>query len=97
MIEHPIGTTAPPARGAFQPVSLSLADLCGEEYVRAVCANHAALAGENPAAVIEAAFKRIESCPQAFERRLVQLLPKVGQKVGTRLALKSTASIARAC
>ena len=75
-----------PARCPFLPVSLSLADLCGEGYVRAVCANHAALTGEAPAAVTEAAFKRVEFFPQVLERRLVQLLPKVGQKVGTRVA-----------
>src|SRR5512147_2334531 len=76
----------PAASYAFQPVSLSLADLCGEDYVRALCNNHALLTGENPVAVAEAAFKRVEFFPQAFERRLLQLLPKVGQKVGARLA-----------
>ncbi len=75
-----------PARPGFLPVSLSLADLCGEEYVRAVCANHALLTGDAPAHAAEAAFKRIEFFPPAFERRLLQLLPKVGHKVGTRLA-----------
>ncbi len=65
---------------------MSLADLCGEEYVRAICANHAALTGDAPAAAVESAFKRIEFFPPAFERRLLQLLPKVGHKVGTRLA-----------
>ena len=74
------------ARSAFLPVSVSLADLCGEEYVRAVCANHALLTGEEPAAATESAFKRIEFFPAAFERRLLQLLPKVGQQVGTRVA-----------
>jgi 4-aminobutyrate aminotransferase-like enzyme len=68
---------------------MSLAELCGEAYVRAVCANHALLAGEDPAAVTEGAFKRIEFFPLAFERRLLQLLPKVGQKIGTRLAVTS--------
>jgi 4-aminobutyrate aminotransferase-like enzyme len=85
MTEHSIGQLALPARSAFQPVSLSLADLCGDGYIRAVCANHAALTGEDPAAVTEAAFKRIEFFPQALERRLLHLLPRVGQKVGTRL------------
>jgi 4-aminobutyrate aminotransferase-like enzyme len=78
--------TGLPARCPFLPVSLSLADLCGEAYVRAVCADHAALTGESAAAVTEAAFKRVEFFPQALERRLLQLLPKVGQKIGTRLA-----------
>jgi 4-aminobutyrate aminotransferase-like enzyme len=75
-----------PARWPFQPVALSLAEVCGEAYVRAVCANHAVLTGEDPAAVTEAAFKRVEFFPPAFERRLIHLLPRVGQKVGTRLA-----------
>jgi acetylornithine/succinyldiaminopimelate/putrescine aminotransferase len=81
-----ITQTGPSARCPFLPVSLSLADLCGEGYVRAVCANHAVLTGEDPAAVTEAAFKRVEFFPQAFERRLLHLLTRVGQKVGTRLA-----------
>ena len=72
-------------RSSFLPVSLSLADLFGEGYVRAVCTNHAVLTGEAPTAAIESAFKRVEFFPLAFERRLLQLLPKVGQKVGTRL------------
>lgn len=86
MTEHSLSQLAMPARSAFQPVSLSLADLCGEGYIRAVCASHAALTGEAPAAVTEAAFKRVEFFPQALERRLLHLLPKTGQKVGTRLA-----------
>lgn len=80
------GQSQSSARPGFLPVSLSLADLCGEEYVRAVCANQALLTGDVPAHVTEAAFKRIEFFPPAFERRLLQLLPKVGHKVGTRLA-----------
>ena len=74
-------------RSSFLPVSLSLADLCGEGYARAVCANHAVLTGEAPTAAIESAFKRVEFFPLAFERHLLQLLPKVGQKVGTRLGV----------
>jgi acetylornithine/succinyldiaminopimelate/putrescine aminotransferase len=80
------GKSGSPIPSAFLPVSLSLADLCGEEYIRAVCANHAFLTGESPGPVAEAAFKRVEFFPAAFERRLLQLLPKVGHKVGTRLA-----------
>ena len=95
MTEPFTNQTGLPARCPFLPVALSLADLCGEAYVRAVCANHAALTGEAPAAVIEAAFKRIEFFPQALERRLLQLLPKVGQKVGTRLAETPTGATTR--
>ena len=86
----------PISRHAFQPVSLSLADLCGEDYVRALCHNHALLTGENPVPVTESAFKRVEFFPQALERRLLQLLPKVGQKVGTRLASSAAGASSRA-
>ena len=86
MTEPFINLTGLPARWPFQPVALSLGELCGEAYVRAACANHAVLTGEEPAAVTEAAFKRVEFFPPAFERRLLHLLPRVGQKVGTRLA-----------
>ncbi len=86
MTEPFANLTGLPARWPFQPVSLSLAEVCGEAYVRAACANHAALTAEDPAAVTEAAFKRVEFFPPAFERRLLHLLPRVGQKIGTRLA-----------
>ena len=69
-----ISLTGLPARWPFQPVALSLGELCGEAYVRAACANHAVLTGEDPAAVVEAAFKRVEFFPPAFERRLIHLL-----------------------
>src|ERR1035438_9744425 len=84
-----------PARWPFQPVALSLAEVCGEAYVPAVCANHAVLTGEDPAAVTEAAFKRVEFFPPAFERRLIHLLPRVGQKVGTRLAKAAAGATTR--
>jgi acetylornithine/succinyldiaminopimelate/putrescine aminotransferase len=87
--------TGLPARWPFQPVALSLAEVCGEAYVRAACANHSVLTGEDPAAVTEAAFKRVEFFPPAFERRLVHLLPRVGQKVGTRLAETSAGATTR--
>jgi len=86
MTEPFTNLTGVPTRWPFQPVALSLAEVCGEAYVRAACAGHAALTGENPAAVTEAAFKRVEFFPFALERRLLQLLPRVGQKIGTRLA-----------
>ena len=95
MTDHSISRTAPLTRTSFQPVSLSLADLCGEDYIRAVCANHAMLTGGNPAAAVEVAFKRMEFFPQAFERRLLQLLPMVGHKVGTRLAVTRSGATTR--
>ena len=90
MTERALSQSPPLARGAFLPVVLSLGELCGEEYVRSVCASRALLTGENPAALAESAFKRLEFFPPAFERRLLQLLPKVGQKLGPALAKTSS-------
>jgi acetylornithine/succinyldiaminopimelate/putrescine aminotransferase len=88
----PIATVARPS---FLPVSLSLAEVCGEAHIRAVCADHAVLAGDSATAAIEAAFKRVEFYPPAFERRLLQLLPRVGQKVGSRMTATPTGATTR--
>lgn len=74
-----------PARARFQPVSLSLADLCGEPYIRALCANRGFLNGQDPAALAEIATQPVDFLPEAFEQRLRQLLHRVGQQVGTPL------------
>src|SRR5213593_4231343 len=72
-------------RRPFQPVSLSLADLCGNDYIQALCSNRALLSGENAANLEAAATTPIDFFPESFERRLLQLLPRVGQTVGRAL------------
>ncbi|MCX6930901.1 MAG: hypothetical protein NT154_48015, partial [Verrucomicrobia bacterium] len=70
-----------PSRSAhlqFQPVSLSLADLCGEPYIRALCSNRAFLAGQDTSALIDIGTQPVEFFPNAFEQRLHQLLDQVG-------------------
>ncbi|MBN1417228.1 MAG: aminotransferase class III-fold pyridoxal phosphate-dependent enzyme [Planctomycetes bacterium] len=62
----------------FRPVAASLADLLGEEYVRAVCRARALLSGEDEAALREIGFERIDLFPEAFRRRQIELLPRVG-------------------
>ena len=81
-------SNAKPSRSAhpqFQAVSLSLADLCGEPYIRALCSNRAFLTGQEASVLIDIATQPVEFFPDAFEQRLHQLLRQVGQRVGTPL------------
>ncbi len=64
----------------FEKVALSLADICGSQYVRAICANRSFLTGTDSAELTRVAFEKIEFLPEAFERRLAQLLARVGQR-----------------
>ena len=70
----------------FHPVRLSLADLLGKEYVRAVCEGRALLAGEDASELESLAAEPIDFFPEAFRDRLAQLLPRVGQQVCNGLA-----------
>jgi len=63
---------------AFRPVAASLADLLGEEYVRAVCRARAVLSGEDEAALREVAFEKIDLFPESFRCTQIDLLPRVG-------------------
>jgi acetylornithine/succinyldiaminopimelate/putrescine aminotransferase len=76
---------SPSTRPQFHPVSLSISDLCGEPYIRALCSNRAFLTGQDASALIEIATQPVEFFPIAFEQRLHQLLRQVGQRVGTPL------------
>ncbi|HEY3283340.1 MAG TPA: hypothetical protein VGN26_13815, partial [Armatimonadota bacterium] len=65
----------------FTPVSASLADLVGERYVGAVCRARAALSGESLDELTHRASQRVDLYPDALNRRLVSLLPRVGEAV----------------
>ncbi len=65
----------------FVPVALSLADICGEDYLDAVCEARAFLSGEEPAALQALAREPVDFFPQTFQERLLTLLPQVGNKV----------------
>jgi len=75
---------SPPER--FVPVSLSLADLLGREYALSVCRARSALTGQAVDELCEIAERRVDFFDEAFERRLITLLPKTGTQVAPGLA-----------
>lgn len=67
----------------FRPVVRSLRDLIGEEHADAVSAAHGALLG-TPGAAAEAEAmlsRRVEFYPASMQRRQVELLARVGERV----------------
>lgn len=70
---------------SFVPVSLSLADLLGEDHLLAACAACTELSGESLASLEAIAREKVDFFPAAMQRRIVDLLPKVGQAI-TRAA-----------
>lgn len=74
----------------FIPVSRSLADLLGADYVMSVCAAQACFNGGEKAAVTSSAAGRVDFYPEALQSRLAGLLVRVGHEV-TDAPLKATA------
>jgi len=70
----------------FRKVELSLRDLLGEGYVRAVCRARAFATGGRIRDFERMAGAKVDFFPEAFQRRLLALLPKVGAKVSGRLS-----------
>ena len=70
----------------FQSVCLSLADLLGREYVAAVSAAASALSGRPAAELRRVGAKRIDLYPASFHRRILALLPRVGEFCGRPLS-----------
>lgn len=66
---------------SFEDVRLSLADLVGNDYLRAVCAARAALSGEDERALYALATTPVDFFPRAFQERMRALLPKVGAQL----------------
>jgi acetylornithine/succinyldiaminopimelate/putrescine aminotransferase len=73
------------SKTCFQPVSISLADLLGAEYAEAVAAARAAIAREPAQAIRRRLRAPVECLPEAFQRRLLGLLPRTGSVVGRSL------------
>ncbi len=65
----------------FVPVSVSLRDLLGEQYVSAVARGHALLHGSDEDAAMELACRAVDLLPESFQQQQVRLLEKVGQQV----------------
>ena len=71
----------PTTRTDFVQVVLSLADLCGEDYVDAACDARAFLSGEDAAELRALAREPVDFYPPDFRERLLKLLPNVGRIV----------------
>ena len=68
-------------KAEFRQVRLSLSDMVGEEYVDAVCRARTAAAGGRIEGLLRAAKKEVDFFPRSFQRRIVALLPRVGEAV----------------
>ena len=61
----------------IENLRLSLSDLLGADYTRAVCEARALLTGENPEALRALADEKIDWYPEAFARRQEELMEHV--------------------
>lgn len=77
-VTHP---SEPSQESAFVPVVCSLEHMIGEEHARAICRAQSALGGQKESDVRGLAAREVEFWPAALESRLLQLLPKVGERV----------------
>jgi 4-aminobutyrate aminotransferase-like enzyme len=74
-----------PRKTKFIPVKLSLADLAGSDYADAVVSARAALSGESKRALCAMATRRVDFYPAALQKRLLELLKKVGSPISRPL------------
>ena len=65
----------------IENLRLSLSDLLGADYTRAVCEARALLTGENPEALRALADEKIDWYPEAFARRQEELMERVDCRV----------------
>lgn len=63
----------------FVPVSMSLTDLCGADYIGAVCRARSFLTGESEQSLAEVANTRVEFFPRALQSCLLGMLGQVGE------------------
>jgi len=70
----------------FVPVRVSLSDLLGADYVRAVCQARSAVSGQDAAALLRLAQRKVDLFPRRFQRALAARLGDVGSRVTAPLA-----------
>jgi len=73
----------------FRPVALSLREIAGDEYLAAACAARAWLSGESAEELQTLASRPVDFYPEALQRRLTSLLPRVGEQVLPQPLVKS--------
>lgn len=86
----------PPAKTEFVPVALSLSDLCGAEYMEAVCRARSALTGEPIGALQALAQEVVSFYPDGFQARQLALLDQVGDAIVPPLAQSSSGASTQA-
>jgi 4-aminobutyrate aminotransferase-like enzyme len=87
--------TAPPAAGLQAP-ELSLTDLVGKSYTEAVCRARAFLTGEPLARLLAIADEKVDFAPDAYLRRLDELVDVIGQRVCEGVATSARGTGTRA-
>jgi acetylornithine/succinyldiaminopimelate/putrescine aminotransferase len=65
----------------FINISLSLADILGEEYIVSVCQAKAFLEGQPVETYLAAAHEKIDFFPNQYQERLISLIPQIGKQV----------------
>lgn len=83
-------------RTCFEPVVQSLSEMVGREYIESVCAARSFLSGESEAELLGLAERKVEFYPEAFQARLVSLLPRVGAVCSRPLAESAAGATSRA-
>ncbi|MDD2486037.1 MAG: aminotransferase class III-fold pyridoxal phosphate-dependent enzyme [bacterium] len=66
---------------SFHTIRLSLADIVGKEYMKAVCQSHSCLSGEDWQVLLMSACRPVDWYPEGRHRRLLKHLPQVGQRL----------------
>ncbi len=61
--------------------ALSLCDLVGDDYMKAVCRARSFAAGVDPEQLLAVAEEKVEFYPASFQKRVDELIDYVGQKV----------------
>lgn len=81
---------------AFVPVTTSLSDLLGHDYIESVCAARAFLSGEPIASAHGVASEQVDFYPVAMQSRLSKMLDRVGCAVSTPPLLHAPAGVGTA-
>ncbi len=79
----------------FETVRVSLQDMAGRAYVEAVCRARGGLTGEAEKSLRAIAAQKVDFYPQALQRRLVELLPRVGTVCAKGLSASAAGATTR--
>lgn len=74
----------------FRKVTASLSDLTGKEYTGALCESRSWLSGEKLETLQALVDKKIDFFPRDFQKKLLSLIPHVGQSCSTPLKNSAT-------